>query len=56
MAGGGRPAGYACLIFATRPWPGGEPGDGEAVAAFANDADTLSSAAQVVLSVRSLRG
>ncbi|MGW0351900.1 DUF5949 family protein [Streptomyces anthocyanicus] len=48
--------GYACLIFATRPWPGGEPGDGEAVAAFANDADTLSSAAQVVLSVRSLRG
>ncbi|WP_399881173.1 DUF5949 family protein [Streptomyces sp. BBFR51] len=47
--------GYACLIFATRPWSGGEPGDPEAVAAFANHADTLSSAAQLVLPVRSLR-
>ncbi|MFE0902054.1 DUF5949 family protein [Streptomyces rochei] len=48
--------GYACLIFATRPWSGGEPGEGEAVAAFANDAATLASAAQVVLPVRTLRG
>ncbi|MFG3251252.1 DUF5949 family protein [Streptomyces sp. NPDC048187] len=47
--------GYACLVFATRPWSGGEPGDGEAVAAFANHEDTLSTAAQVVLPVRSLR-
>jgi hypothetical protein len=47
--------GYACLIFTTRVWAGGEPGDGEAVAAFANDASTLASAAQVVLPVRSLR-
>lgn len=47
--------GYACLIFATRPWPGGEPGDAKAVAAFANHEDTLASAAQVVLPVRSLR-
>ncbi|MEU0226996.1 DUF5949 family protein [Streptomyces sp. NPDC006284] len=47
--------GYACLIFATRPWSGGEPGDGEAVAAFANDEATLSGAAQVILPVRSLR-
>ncbi|MFE0418071.1 DUF5949 family protein [Streptomyces tendae] len=48
--------GYACLIFATRPWSGGEPGDGAAVAAFANHEDTLSTAAQVVLPVRTLRG
>ncbi len=47
--------GYACLIFATRPWSGGEPGEGAAVAAFANHEDTLASAAQVVLPVRSLR-
>ncbi|MGW7283092.1 DUF5949 family protein [Streptomyces sp. NPDC054844] len=47
--------GYACLIFATRPWSEGEPGDGEAVAAFANDEDTLTSAAQVILPARSLR-
>ncbi|MFA3875529.1 DUF5949 family protein [Streptomyces sp. MMCC 100] len=47
--------GYACLVFATRPWSGGEPGDGAAVAAFANHEDTLSTAAQVVLPVRSLR-
>ncbi|MDI6518557.1 DUF5949 family protein [Streptomyces coelicoflavus] len=47
--------GYACLIFATRPWSGGEPGDSAAVAAFANHEDTLSTAAQVVLPVRSLR-
>ncbi|MFJ6071192.1 DUF5949 family protein [Streptomyces sp. NPDC093065] len=47
--------GYACLVFATRPWSGGEPGDAAAVAAFANHEDTLSTAAQVVLPVRSLR-
>ncbi|MET9255523.1 DUF5949 family protein [Streptomyces sp. NPDC003717] len=47
--------GYACLIFATRPWSGGEPGEAEAVAAFANDAATLTTAAQVVLPVRTLR-
>lgn len=47
--------GYACLIFATRPWSDGKPGDGEAVAAFANDEDTLTSAAQVILPARSLR-
>ncbi|MFE0805692.1 DUF5949 family protein [Streptomyces sp. NPDC058812] len=47
--------GYTCLIFATRPWSDGEPGDGEAVAAFANDEATLTSAAQVILPARSLR-
>ncbi|MFD7957074.1 DUF5949 family protein [Streptomyces ardesiacus] len=47
--------GYACLIFATLPWPGGETGDAAAVAAFANHEDTLATAAQVVLPVRSLR-
>jgi hypothetical protein len=47
--------GFACLIFATRPWPGGETGDGAAVAAFANDKETLATAAQVVLPVRTLR-
>ncbi|MFC8871037.1 DUF5949 family protein [Streptomyces sp. NPDC057148] len=47
--------GYACLIFTTRPWADGEPGDGEAVAAFANDERTLASAAQVILPVRTLR-
>ncbi|MEU8536102.1 DUF5949 family protein [Streptomyces parvulus] len=47
--------GYACLIFATRPWPGGEPGEAEAVAAFANHEDTLRTSAQLVLPVRSLR-
>ncbi|MBQ0827061.1 DUF5949 family protein [Streptomyces tagetis] len=47
--------GYACLIFATRAWPGGEPGDAEAVAAFANDEQTLATSAQVVLPVRTLR-
>ncbi|MFF0587026.1 DUF5949 family protein [Streptomyces sp. NPDC003781] len=48
--------GYACLVFATRPWSGGEPGDGAAVAAFANHEDTLATAAQLVLPVRTLRG
>ncbi len=47
--------GYACLVFATRAWPGGEPGDAEAVAAFANDEQTLATSAQVVLPVRTLR-
>ncbi|MFJ8193380.1 DUF5949 family protein [Streptomyces sp. NPDC096094] len=47
--------GYSCLIFTTRPWSGGEPGDGEAVAAFANDKETLTSAAQVIVPARSLR-
>jgi hypothetical protein len=47
--------GYACLIFTTRPWSGGEPGDGDAVAAFANDEETLTSAAQVILPARTLR-
>ncbi|MCQ4204669.1 DUF5949 family protein [Streptomyces sp. NPDC060311] len=46
---------FACLIFATRPWAGGETGDGAAVAAFANAKETLATAAQVVLPVRSLR-
>ncbi len=48
--------GYACFIFASRPWTGGEPGDAEAVAAFANDPETLRTSAQLVLPVRSLRG
>ncbi|MBU6532066.1 DUF5949 family protein [Streptomyces sp. NPDC057245] len=47
--------GYACLIFATRPWTGGEPGDAQAVAAFANHEDTLKTSAQLVLPVRTLR-
>ncbi|MFJ4980181.1 DUF5949 family protein [Streptomyces coeruleorubidus] len=48
--------GYACLIFATRPWPeGAEPGDVETLAAFTSDEDVLTSAAHVVLPARGLR-
>ncbi|MCW5252602.1 MULTISPECIES: DUF5949 family protein [unclassified Streptomyces] len=47
--------GFACLIFTTRPWSGGEPGEAAAVAAFANHESTLASAAQIILPVRSLR-
>ncbi|MDT0569848.1 DUF5949 family protein [Streptomyces sp. DSM 3412] len=51
--------GFAYLLFATRPWPEARPGtpvEPEALAAFAGDAETLTSAAHVLLPARSLRG
>ncbi len=48
--------GVAYLIFATRTWPqDAEPGDPQALAAFANDEDTLATAAHVLLPARKLR-
>ncbi|MEU6536502.1 DUF5949 family protein [Streptomyces sp. NPDC047000] len=50
--------GYAYLVFTTRPWPEGVPGrpvDPEALAAFAGADETLTAAAHVVLTARSLR-
>ncbi|MEU5099168.1 DUF5949 family protein [Streptomyces sp. NPDC020996] len=47
--------GVACLVFTTRPWAGGEPGDYQALAAFANDEETLKSSARVILPARGLR-
>ncbi|MDX2598568.1 DUF5949 family protein [Streptomyces caniscabiei] len=51
--------GFAYLLFATRPWPEAQPGmpvEPEALAAFAGDTETLTSAAHVLLPARSLRG
>ncbi|MEV0224770.1 DUF5949 family protein [Streptomyces sp. NPDC050704] len=51
--------GYAYFLFATRAWPGAEPGKPvapEALAAFAGDEETLNSAAHALLPARSLRG
>ncbi|MFM9592929.1 DUF5949 family protein [Streptomyces scabiei] len=51
--------GFAYLLFATRPWPEARPGmpvAPEALAAFAGDPQTLTSAAHVLLPARSLRG
>ncbi|KUN45746.1 DUF5949 family protein [Streptomyces olivochromogenes] len=51
--------GYAYFLFATRAWPGAEPGKPvapENLAAFAGDEGTLLSAAHVLLPARSLRG
>ncbi|WP_324789503.1 DUF5949 family protein [Streptomyces sp. H51] len=48
--------GIACLVFTTRPWAGGDPGDYGALAAFANDEETLKSSARVVVPARGLRG
>ncbi|MEU1039857.1 DUF5949 family protein [Streptomyces sp. NPDC005551] len=47
--------GCACLVLTTRPWPGGELDDNDALAAFANDEETLKSSATVVLPARKLR-
>ncbi|MGW7265887.1 DUF5949 family protein [Streptomyces sp. NPDC054842] len=47
--------GYACLILTTRTWPGGELTDNDALAAFANDEETLKLSANVVLPARKLR-
>ncbi len=47
--------GCACLVITTRPWPGGDLDDNEALAAFANDEETLRAAAVVALPARSLR-
>ncbi|MEU3948422.1 DUF5949 family protein [Streptomyces sp. NPDC029526] len=47
---------YVYLLFATRPWPEGvKPGDLETLDAFTSDQETLTSAAHVLLPVRSLR-
>ncbi|GGL93646.1 hypothetical protein GCM10010129_41900 [Streptomyces fumigatiscleroticus] len=48
--------GRAYLLFTTRLWPGGEPGDLETLTAFTEDQETLESAAHVLLPARSLRG
>ncbi|MET7284475.1 DUF5949 family protein [Streptomyces sp. NPDC005573] len=50
--------GYAYLVFTTRPWPEGAPGqvvEPAALAAFAGAEETLGAAAHVVLPARSLR-
>jgi hypothetical protein len=47
--------GYACLLLTTRTWPGGELTDSDALAAFANDEETLKLSAKVVLPARRLR-
>ncbi len=47
--------GCACLVLTTRPWPGGDLDDKEAIAAFANDEETLAAAAVVALPARRLR-
>jgi hypothetical protein len=47
--------GYACLILTARTWPGGELTDNDALAAFANDEETLKRSANVVLPARKLR-
>ncbi|MFI9152610.1 DUF5949 family protein [Streptomyces sp. NPDC053367] len=47
--------GYACLLLTTRTWPGGELTDNDALAAFANDEETLKLSAKVVLPARKLR-
>ncbi|MGW0705291.1 DUF5949 family protein [Streptomyces sp. NPDC002643] len=50
--------GFAYLVFATRPWPEAQPGkpvEPEALAAFAGDTETLTSAAHVLLPARTLR-
>ncbi|MFF3350404.1 DUF5949 family protein [Streptomyces sp. NPDC002779] len=47
--------GYACLLITTRTWPGGELNDTDALAAFANDEETLKLSAKVVLPARKLR-
>ncbi|MFF3485639.1 DUF5949 family protein [Streptomyces sp. NPDC002701] len=47
--------GCACLVLTTRPWPGGDLDDNEALAAFANDEETLKAAATVALPARKLR-
>ncbi|MFS4097867.1 DUF5949 family protein [Streptomyces sp. AF1A] len=51
--------GYAYLVFTTRAWPEGRPGqtvEPAALAAFAGAEETLKAAAHVVLPARSLRG
>ncbi|MFJ3226972.1 DUF5949 family protein [Streptomyces sp. NPDC086783] len=51
--------GYAYFLFATRPWPGAEPGKPvapEDLAAFAGDEDILDSAAHVLLPARAAQG
>lgn len=51
--------GYAYLVFTTRPWPEGRPGqpiEPAALAAFAGAEQTLKAAAHVVLPALSLRG
>ncbi|WP_330457916.1 DUF5949 family protein [Streptomyces sp. NBC_00820] len=51
--------GYAYLVFTTRAWPEGAPGQAvepAALAAFAGAEETLHAAAHVVLPARSLRG
>ncbi|MER6690498.1 DUF5949 family protein [Streptomyces minutiscleroticus] len=47
--------GVACLVCTTRPWLGGDPGDYEALAAFANDQATLEASARIILPARGLR-
>ncbi|MGW4568240.1 DUF5949 family protein [Streptomyces sp. NPDC004561] len=51
--------GYAYLVFTTRAWPEGRPGEvvaPAALAAFAGAEQTLTAAAHVILPARSLRG
>ena len=51
--------GYAYLVFTTRPWPEGRPGqpiEPAALAAFAGAEQTLKAAAHVVLPALGLRG
>ncbi|WP_308013423.1 DUF5949 family protein [Streptomyces beigongshangae] len=50
--------GYAYLLFTTRPWAEAEPGrpvTPEALAAFADDEETLTNAAHVLVPARVLR-
>ncbi|MFE9098382.1 DUF5949 family protein [Streptomyces sp. NPDC007264] len=54
-----RARGYAYFLFAIRPWPEGVPGrpvPPERLAAFVGAEDTLTTAAHVLLPLRSLRG
>ncbi|MFD1663573.1 DUF5949 family protein [Streptomyces caeni] len=54
-----RARGHAYFLFATRPWPEAVPGrpvQPERLAAFAGAEETLTTAAHVLLPVRSLRG